>query len=212
MPAVLWGLGGLMLGLSFSLGAWRAGMTSALGSSESHWPFPTAHAARMARERQEQRLRERRESIPRPSTADVVEELLRKEQLFLMESDQLQDLFLAAWGAAKPNYFSVLRRSFTWVTYRCNDRLTGFANVAWDGGSHFFLLDVTVHPAWRGRGIARRLVQEAIELCRGKGEWLHVDAESVELMKGLYEPCGFGMSPAGVIDLRVPPVNPLGAG
>jgi GNAT superfamily N-acetyltransferase len=139
------------------------------------------------------------------------EELLRKETRQTFDFAELQRLFRAAWGSEKPNYGRVLDHSFTWVTYRCNDKLTGFANVAWDGGGHFFLLDVTVHPDWRGRGFARRMVQEAIELCRGKGEWLHVDTESVELMRGLFEPCGFRLSPAGVVDLRVAPGGPLAA-
>jgi len=55
-------------------------------------------------------------------------------------------------------------------------------------------------PDRQGRGIARRLIEEAIEVCRGHGEWLHVDADE-ELMRGLYEPAGFKPTPAGLLDL-----------
>ena len=97
-------------------------------------------------------------------------------------------------------YEVVFRHSFTWVTAHDGERIVGFVNVAWDGDVHFFLLDTTVAPDARGRGIARRLVEEAIAACRGHGEWLHVDADE-ELMAGLYEPCGFERTPAGVLDI-----------
>ena len=117
-----------------------------------------------------------------------------------LDGETLDTLFTAAWGAPKPSYDRVLARSFTWVTAMCGTQLVGFVNVAWDGGVHFFLLDTTVHPAWRGMGIGRRLVEAAIEECRGKGEWLHVDAEE-DLMSRFYERCGFTRTPAGLARL-----------
>jgi ribosomal protein S18 acetylase RimI-like enzyme len=77
----------------------------------------------------------------------------------------------------------------------------GFVNVAWDGDVHFFLLDTTVHPQRQRKGIGQRLVEEAIEACRGHGEWLHVDADE-ELMTGFYERrCGFDRTAGGLLDL-----------
>ena len=94
----------------------------------------------------------------------------------------------------------MLAKSFTWIGATSGDQLIGFVNVAWDGGVHFFLLDTTVHPNWARRGIARQLIEEAIEACRGRGEWLHVDADE-ELMSGLYARCGFERTPAGLVNL-----------
>lgn len=90
--------------------------------------------------------------------------------------------------------------SFTWITATSDEALIGFVNVAWDGDVHFFLLDTTVHPDHRGRGIGRRLVDEAIDACRGHGDWLHVDADA-DLMARLYRPAGFVPTPAGLVDL-----------
>ena len=113
----------------------------------------------------------------------------------------LDALFRAAWGSPKPGYERVFAHSFTWVAARDGGELVGFVNVAWDGDVHFFLLDTTVAPSRQGKGIGRRLVEEAIDACRGHGEWLHVDADE-ELMAGFYErECGFQRTPAGLLDL-----------
>jgi ribosomal protein S18 acetylase RimI-like enzyme len=124
-------------------------------------------------------------------------EFLRRQKL---HAEDLDALFAAAWGSPKPGYERVFAHSFTWVSAVKGENLVGFANVAWDGDSHFFLLDTTVHPAWQGKGIGRRLVEEAIEACRGHGDWLHVDA-SQDLMTGFYQECGFEATPAGLVNL-----------
>ncbi|MGZ6298881.1 MAG: GNAT family N-acetyltransferase [Candidatus Limnocylindria bacterium] len=103
--------------------------------------------------------------------------------------------------APKPGYEAVFEHSFTWVAAWANEELVGFVNVAWDGDVHFFLLDLTVHPEYQHRGIGQRLVEEAIDACRGHGEWLHVDADD-PLMADFYERrCGFVRTPAGLFDL-----------
>ena len=115
---------------------------------------------------------------------------------------ELEALFAVSWGSPKQGYSRVFDHSFTWVSASSGDQLIGFVNVTWDGDVHFFLLDLTVHPDWRRKGIGIRLVEEAIDACRGRGDWLHVDA-SDELMVRLYERCGFQPSKAGLINLRV---------
>jgi ribosomal protein S18 acetylase RimI-like enzyme len=113
---------------------------------------------------------------------------------------ELQGLFERAWGSGKADYERVLSHSYTWVTATDDDQLVGFVNVAWDGGVHFFLLDTTVDPDHRRRGIGSRLVEEARGACAGTDRWLHVDAEDA-LMSGFYEPLGFRPTPAGLVQL-----------
>ena len=130
-----------------------------------------------------------------------MEQTIRYVRRANLDALRLGALFAAAWGSPKPGYERALAHSFTWVTASSGDELVGFVNVAWDGDAHFFLLDTTVHPNWQRKGIGRRLVEEAIEACRGHGEWLHVDANE-ELMTRFYEPCGFRSTAAGLVDLR----------
>lgn len=118
-----------------------------------------------------------------------------------LQPGRLQDLFTSAWaGAAKRDYDRVLARSFGWISAHDEERLVGFVNIAWDGGVHFFMLDTTVHPEYRRRGIGAALVRRAIDLCRRHGEWLHVDAEA-GLMNRLYLPAGFTPTDAGVLSV-----------
>jgi ribosomal protein S18 acetylase RimI-like enzyme len=126
--------------------------------------------------------------------------MIRYERRPKLDVEALGALFTAAWGAPKPGYAVVFGHSFTWIGAWDGDELVGFVNVAWDGDVHFFLLDTTVHPGWQRRGIGRRLVEEAIDACRGHGEWLHVDADE-GLMTGFYTASGFVPTPAGVLDL-----------
>lgn len=94
------------------------------------------------------------------------------------------------------------RHSLTWIGAYDGDRLVGYANVAWDGGDHAFLLDPTVDVGYRHRGIGSQLVREAIAATAAHEhvEWLHVDADE-DLMNDFYAPLGFGSTPAGLVHL-----------
>lgn len=94
-----------------------------------------------------------------------------------------------------------LDHSLTWITAHEGDRLVGFVNVAWDGKAHAFLLDTTVHPSVRRRGIGSALVRLAADEARRSGvEWLHVDYE--DRLTRFYERCGFTPTSAGLLHLR----------
>jgi GNAT superfamily N-acetyltransferase len=113
----------------------------------------------------------------------------------------LAPLWFAAWGAPlRPGYAEILHRSLCHATAGVDGRLIGFVNVAWDGGAHTFLLDTTVHPEFRRRGIATALVRLVTAAARARGaEWLHVDYEPH--LEGFYRGCGFGSTKAGLIRL-----------
>ena len=91
--------------------------------------------------------------------------------------------------------------SLGWVMARCEGRLVGFVNVAWDGGAHAFILDTMVAMDQRRRGIAAQLIELARMKARDAGcEWLHVDFEN-HLEAFYIKACGFRATKAGLIGL-----------
>lgn len=107
-----------------------------------------------------------------------------------------------AWGTLPEHDISqVLERSLTHIGAYVDRRLVGFVNIAWDGGIHAFLLDVSVLPSFRRKGIATNLVRQAIASAKARGaKWLHVDFEPH--LEVFYSACGFRDTRAGLIDLK----------
>jgi GNAT superfamily N-acetyltransferase len=95
----------------------------------------------------------------------------------------------------------VEQHSLGWVCAREGDELVGFVNVAWDGGSHAFVLDVLVTERVRRLGVGTELIAVAVTHARAAGcEWLHVDFED-HLRSFYFEACGFKPTNAGLIAL-----------
>ena len=119
-----------------------------------------------------------------------------------LTNDELNALFAAAWPEHTWRDFNlVLSRSLAFVCAYDGDCLIGFVNLAWDGGYHAFILDTTVHPELRRRGIGRELVRRALAEARSHGvEWVHVDFESH--LQSFYEHSGFVNTAAGLVRLR----------
>ena len=117
---------------------------------------------------------------------------------------QLNALFAASWPDHEPRAFGpVLERSLAYCAAFDGERLAGFVNVAWDGGAHAFLLDPTVHPDLRHRGLGSALVRAAAEAAAERGaQWLHVDYEPH--LEGFYRALGFRHTQAGLIRLAPP--------
>ncbi|MEU9624699.1 MULTISPECIES: GNAT family N-acetyltransferase [unclassified Streptomyces] len=96
----------------------------------------------------------------------------------------------------------VHRHSLGWVCARKAGRLVGFANVAWDGGAHAFILDTMVAQDLRKTGVGTELVAAAARGARSANcEWLHVDFEE-HLRPFYFNACGFRPTDAGLIALR----------
>jgi ribosomal protein S18 acetylase RimI-like enzyme len=120
-----------------------------------------------------------------------------------VSNEALNELFAAAWPAHEASDFALtLPRCLTYLCAYSNERLVGFVKVAWDGQYHGFLLDPTVHPELRRRGIGSELIRLATEATRAAGlGCLHVDYEPQ--LAELYRRCGFSPTQAGLIRLNV---------
>ena len=114
----------------------------------------------------------------------------------------LNALFQASWPDHHWRDFEpVLNHSLATICAYQGERLIGFVNLAWDGGLHAFVLDTTVHPDLRRRGIGAELVRCATVVARQRGiEWLHVDFEP--RLAAFYHDCGFRHTAAGLMNLK----------
>jgi ribosomal protein S18 acetylase RimI-like enzyme len=120
-----------------------------------------------------------------------------------LDNDALNALYTVAWPHHSPCDFSItLAVCMTYFgAFAPDGEWIGFVKVAWDGETHAFLLEPTVHPAWRHMGIGRELVRLCAEAGRAKGlEWLHVDYDPE--LASFYAACGFVPTPAGLIKLN----------
>jgi len=107
-------------------------------------------------------------------------------------------------GQAEDGWWDRIRpHSLGWATAHLGDGTpVGFANVAWDGGDHAFLLDPKVRLDHQRRGIATELVHRCASHAAEAGcEWLHVDFRD-ELAPFYVGACGFLPTAAGLLRLR----------
>ncbi len=115
-----------------------------------------------------------------------------------IDDAQPNTLFASAWADYTWRDFGrVLEHSLAYICAFDGARLVGFVNVAWDGGSHAFLLDPTVQREYWRRGIGLELVRHAGATAARRGaEWLHVDY--VPELERFYEKAGFRPTAAGL--------------
>ncbi len=93
------------------------------------------------------------------------------------------------------------RHSLGWVCAREGEELLGFVNVAWDGGTHAFILDTLVAGRAQRHGIGTKIIEVALDQARAAGcEWLHVDFDA-HLRPFYLDACGFSPTGAGLIAL-----------
>ncbi|MER8042926.1 GNAT family N-acetyltransferase [Streptomyces sp. NPDC094032] len=121
-----------------------------------------------------------------------------------LTSPELDALFHASWpGHRDTDFGPVFARRLLHVTARRAGRLVGYVNVVGDGGAHAFLLDTTVHPDERRKGLGVALVRAAADAARARGaHWLHVDFEP--RLARFYEECGFRPTAASLMALTGP--------
>jgi len=121
-----------------------------------------------------------------------------------LTDDEMVDLVESHGGSSTRGWWDQIRpHSLGWVTARADGGgLVGFANVAWDGGDHAFLLDTKARGSHQHRGIATQLVRVAVDHARAAGcEWLHVDFDAPDLAAFYMDACGFRPTNAGLIHL-----------
>ena len=119
-----------------------------------------------------------------------------------VSNDELNALYAASWrNHSAMDFRPVLQQNLAFVCAYHSERLIGFIRLAWDGDIHAFILEPTVHPEFRRRGIGTHLVKQAAIAAKERGmEWLHVDFEPH--LQTFYDKCGFRYTNAGLMNLK----------
>ena len=109
----------------------------------------------------------------------------------------LNALFTQSWDNHEEKDFTLPHQhSLAYI----EKEVVGYVNIAWDGNIHGFVLNPTVHPKWRRKGIGTGLLQKTAQVARESGiHWLHVDYEPH--LKGFYHKFGFRHTEAGLLSL-----------
>src|SRR5262245_5318510 len=118
-------------------------------------------------------------------------------------NDELDRLYVVSWPNHHPphEWGPELAHLLTYACAYSGEELVGFVKLAWDGAQHAFLLEPTVRPDFRRRGIGRELVARVVAVARAKGlDWVHVDFEPQ--LREFYAACGFSQTEAGLIRLK----------
>ena len=121
----------------------------------------------------------------------------------VLTDEEMVDLVRSYGGNDEVGWWDRIRpHSLGWATAHLADGTpVGFANVAWDGCDHAFLLDPKVRLDLQRQGIATELVRLARAQAAAAGcEWLHVDFRD-ELAPFYFDACGFAPTAAGVLRL-----------
>ena len=99
---------------------------------------------------------------------------MRVVSRFLVDDGELSALHGRAFGGASRADTDWARRlnkhALTWIGAFDDDKLVGFVQVCWDGGSHAFVLDTAVDPDWQHQGIGTSLVRPGHS--GGESSWL----------------------------------------
>lgn len=139
-----------------------------------------------------------------PYNRGMTEQNIRYELNPIVSNEDLSELYALGWErehGAVYDFQPIHERSLGFFCAYSGTEFVGYVNLAWDGGVHAFLLDPTVHPAYKRRGIGTELVRHAVDLARERGlEWVHVDYEPH--LESFYKSCGFKPTLAGLINLQ----------
>ncbi len=117
-----------------------------------------------------------------------------------IEAKELAALRIAVgWDARQEKIEQLIGRTYMTVACLDSERLVGFVDVISDGVDDAFIRNLLVHPDYRRRGIALKLLKTVIEKVKNdRIKTINVLFEP-ELIN-LYSKAGFKLISGGIID------------
>jgi ribosomal-protein-alanine N-acetyltransferase len=130
--------------------------------------------------------------------ADLATEILHPMTVASLDGVMALEEAVYPFPWTRGNFLDSLAAGYVaWTLNRIEGDLVGYC-VAMFGVDEMHLLNITVAPAWRKRGHARRLLDELVGVCRQRPAdrlWLEV-RESNHAAREVYRRLGF--APAGI--------------
>ena len=130
-------------------------------------------------------------------SARLREEALRRLPMTLGRLDEVLVIEQAAYEFpwTRGNFIDSLAARYLAETLMSDSGVVGYF-VAMGGIDEMHLLNLTVAPAWQGRGHGRALLDALVDHCRARGErtlWLEVRESNTAALQ-LYGRLGFSVS------------------
>lgn len=126
--------------------------------------------------------------------------ILKNSPLDPGEIEGLRDA--VGWDRSEGIYEQVLKRYYAYYSIRLiSGKLVGYLSVLSDGITDAFLLDLMVHPDFRGTGMGRQLVITAIRDLKQAGIRC-IQVTFNDRLESFYTECGFHILKGGIIDFK----------
>ena len=110
------------------------------------------------------------------------------------------------WDHENGKYDEILKRTYTHYTIREEGMLIAFLNVLSDGIGDAFLVDIMVHPDFRGKRIGTEIVKQAVRDLSANGiQCIQVTFNPEN--EAFYKSIGFHIIKAGIVDNKTMIVN-----
>lgn len=124
-------------------------------------------------------------------------EIIKNGQVSGTEIENLR--VIVGWDSMKGKYDNIIKKSYSRYVVKDDDVLIGYLGILSDGIADAFLLDLMVHPEYRGKSIAKKMVKKAI---------LDLKNDGVKCIQVIFDPeresffkqFGFHILKAGIID------------
>ncbi|HPV14946.1 MAG TPA: GNAT family N-acetyltransferase [Candidatus Cloacimonadota bacterium] len=86
----------------------------------------------------------------------------------------------------------IIANTWRFVIVKSDDKIVGMGRAISDGVSDAYIQDVTVHPAWRGKGLGKAIIRTLVERLKQDGlGWIGLISEPG--YERFYQSLGFGV-------------------
>jgi predicted GNAT family acetyltransferase len=125
-------------------------------------------------------------------------EIIKSGEVAASEVEELRTV--VGWDNTEGQCQRALEKAYSRYIVRNEGKLIAYLSVVSDGVADAFLVDLMVHPDFRGKGIGTRMVRQAIIDLKGKVQCVHVTFNPEN--EPFYKHVGFHIFKGGIFDFK----------